>query len=221
MLIGPSYFFLEVDKSEEQLEDGDPTHYLYETTGSVFSLDNRDRRSTAGRFKLYYVDVGAAVNARASIYNIFDSHANTFDYFGAIFDPDTVGFSERLSKLFKDDEGWGNILIIDRLEILPKYRSLNLGLIVMRRLIERFGGGTAFVAIKPFPLQCEAVGRQPDKWRDKLKLSDFDRQSRSATAKLRRHYAKLGFKSMKGTPFMFRLTSYALPKPADLLRMGT
>lgn len=36
----------------------------------------------------------------------------------------------------------------------------------------------------------------------------------------RRHYAKLGFKAMKGTPFMFRLAACTLPKPADLVRMG-
>lgn len=218
MLIGPSDFFFDVDKSEEQLEDNDPNYYLYETTGTVFNLDDNLRRSVAGRFKLYYADICAAVNAEASVYDIFDSHSTTVDYFDAVFDPDTFGFSERLSKLFNGDDAFGNVLIIDRLEILPKYRSLNLGLVVMRRLIERFGAGAAVIAIKPFPLQCEAVGHQPDKWRDSLELSGFDRQRRTATAKLRRHYAKLGFKAMKGTPFMFRQTSHALPIAADLVR---
>lgn len=220
MIIGPYFFCLEIDKSEEMLEDGDPTHYLYETTGSVFSLDENQRRSTAGRFRLYYADICAAVNARASVYDIFDSHSTTVDYFDAVFDPDTLGFSERLSKLFNGDDAWGNVLIIDRLEILPKYRSLNLGLVVMRRLIERFSAGAVVVAIKPFPLQCEDVGHQSDNWRARLKLSELDRQSRSATAKLKRHYAKLGFKAMKGTPFMFRLGAHALPTPADLVRRG-
>jgi hypothetical protein len=36
-----------------------------------------------------------------------------------------------------------------------------------------------------------------------MRLGDFDKDFRRAAPKLRRHYGKLGFKLMKGTPFMF------------------
>lgn len=44
--------------------------------------------------------------------------------------------------------------------------------------------------------------QEEDKWRQKMRLGDLEQNLPRATAKLRRHYAKLGFKLMKGTPSM-------------------
>lgn len=148
--------------------------------------------------------------------DIFDCKSDTFDYYSAIFDIDTDGPSDELLRLFKDDVYFGNVLIIDRLEIRPEFRSHNIGLVVMRRLIERFGAGASIVAIKPFPLQRERFSDEANEWRRGLKLADLDKNLRRATAKLRRHYAKLGFKAMKNTPFMFRRTDDPLPSPKSL-----
>lgn len=46
--------------------------------------------------------------------------------------------------------------------------------------------------------------------------ADLDQNERRATIKLRRHYAKLEFKAMKGAPFMFLSTDLPLPKLEDL-----
>jgi hypothetical protein len=86
----------------------------------------------------------------------------------------------------------------------------------MRRLIERFGAGAAIVAIKPFPLQRECAREEEEDWRQKMKLGDFETDLRGATAKLRRHYARLGFKFMRGTPFMFRNAELPLPSLSEL-----
>lgn len=216
MLIGPHYFVLEIEKSEELLEEDDPEFYLYETSGAVLDMHENGRRPTAGRFTVYYVDVCAALNAGADVYDVFDVHATTLDFFDVIFNPATLQLQNRLVDLFDGEEVWGNVLIIDRLEILPRYRGMNLGLVVMRRLIERFGAGCAIVAIKPFPLQFESVGDGIDSWREKLKLSKLNADSESATLRLCHHYEELGFRALHGTPFMFRLSSAPLPLPADL-----
>lgn len=86
----------------------------------------------------------------------------------------------------------------------------------MRRLIERLGIGAGIVAIMPFPLQHRGTNGHPDEWESSLKLADLDQNKLRATTKLRRHYAKLGFKAMKGTPFMFLSTDLPMPKPEDL-----
>lgn len=216
MLIDDDLFFLEINKSEASIEDNDPSHYLYVTTGNVMAQNDDQREILAGKFRLYYVDVCAALNAGASVFDVFDCESAIIDYFEPIFNYGTLDISEKLLKLFKYDSSWGNVLILDRLEILPPFRARNVGLIVMRRLIERFGAGAAVVAIKPFPLQCERVSKDSDEWRDSLRLADFDKDIRRSTAKLRRYYAKLGFKAMKGTPFMFRLADSPLPSPESL-----
>jgi GNAT superfamily N-acetyltransferase len=222
MVLDDYSIFLEFNEGTCQLHDDDPSYYAYSTHGSIVAVDERDEKTTVGRFKLYYIDVCAAINARASVFDVFDSRASTLDYFGAIFDYGTLNFSERLLRLFEPDfrGSWGNILILDRLEILPEFRHQNVGLLIMRRLIERFGAGAAVVAIKPFPLQCEyrRKGDVDDEWTRGLQLTDFDKDNRRATAKLKRYYAKLGFKAMKGTPFMFLLTDCPLPEPDDLMK---
>jgi hypothetical protein len=87
----------------------------------------------------------------------------------------------------------------------------------MRRLIERFGAGANVVAIRPFPLQhAHAREEKAEEWRQKMKFEHLDKNLRRATTKLRRYYAKLGFKFMKGTPFMFMDAQRPLPAPSKL-----
>lgn len=216
MLTDDDYFYLRIGASDCALEYDDPSHHAYSTRGDVIALDDEGNEILAGKFHLYYLDVAAALNANVSVFDIFDCRTQTVDYFTAIFDPDTLDTSEKLLKLFKYPGGWGNVLILDRLEILPGFRGHNLGLVVMRRLIERFGAGAFLVAIKPFPLQHENKSEDDAEWRSTLQLAELDKDLRRATAKLRRHYAKLGFKALKGTPFMFLATDYPLPRPDTL-----
>lgn len=214
MLIGNYYFHLRFDGAESFLEDDDPSHYAHSTYGTVIGVDKDDNEALAGKFCLHYLDICAAVNASASVFDIFDCRASTLDFYGAIFAGDSLTVSAKLNRLFNFEPAWGNVLILDRLEILPAFRGNNLGLIVMRRLIERFGAGAAYVAIKPFPLQGEYHHRDVvDEWADRLQLGKFEENLRRSTAKLRRHYARLGFKALKGKPFMFRMGDHALPLP--------
>lgn len=213
MMIDDDFFCLEFSEGDCMLDDEDPSHYAYSTRGRIVSIDEDLNRTLAGKFDLYYMDVCAALNAKTSVFDIFDCREETLDYFQSIFDYPTLNVSPKLIKLL-DCGSWGNVLIINRLELLPRFRHHNLGLIVMRRLIERFGSGAFVVAIKPFPLQQELSDE--DEWRSSLKLTNLDKDMRRSTAKLRRHYAQLGFKSMKGTPFMFLLTDDPLPSLKSL-----
>lgn len=217
MLFNVYDFVLEFSGGDADIEDNDPSHYLYITRGTVAGSDEQDEKIVAGCFRLIYIDVCAAINAHASVFDIFDCTQGTYDYFSAIFDIETLGPSSALTHLFNEVVWPGNVLILDRLEILPEFRGHNLGLAVMRRLIERFGAGAGVVAIKPFPLQCELTGQEEDEWRQKMRLDDFEQNLPRATARLRRHYAELGFKFMKGTPFMFRNAGTALPSPQKLV----
>ena len=153
------------------------------------------------------------------VFDIFDAHSDsTADYYDSLFDPDTVGFGENLQQLFNYEIFEQGVLIIDRLELLPNYRGQNLGLIIMRGLMQRFSLGAGVVAIKPFPLQFEhePSTEREDRWRNELQLSNFTKSERTATQKLRRYYRKLGFVGMQGTPFMFRSTTRRLPTIEEL-----
>lgn len=212
MPIEDPYFSLEFRNSGCSLESREPSEHLYTTRGEVIAFDEDETKVTAGRFKAFYIDVGAALNTGTDVFDVFDSHASTVDFYRAIFDPETLDLSNKLQKLFEEGTGWGNVLILDRLEILPEFRNRNLGLVVMQRLIERLGAGACVVGIKPFPLQGEFTRAKEDVWRSSLQLERFAQDPKRATKKLRDYYAQLGFKAMRGTPFMFRIAEEPFPE---------
>jgi hypothetical protein len=213
------YVCLELDKDSIPVQYLEPSHYIYETTGRIVSIGDSLRTTLLGKFRIYYVDICAALNDEISVFDVFDTYSETIDYHDAIFEDDSLLFREELLTALKDDAGWGNLLILDRIEILPRFRNKKIGLLVMCALMRRFSAGAALVGIKPFPLQFESVSTNDSvsKWRDKLQLSSMGKQMRSATAKLCRYYRKLGFVPLKGTPFMFRSAEVPLPTVDQLL----
>ena len=90
-------------------------------------------------------------------FDVLDTHAETVEYYDVIYGRSESEFNDTLLSLLNDDIFLSNLLIIDRLEILPSYRGRNLGLIIMRRLIQRFSWGVGVIAIKPFPLQLNHI----------------------------------------------------------------
>jgi GNAT superfamily N-acetyltransferase len=103
-----------------------------------------------------------------------------------------------------------NILILDRLEILPQFRGRGLGLAVMSDLIKRFSLGAGLVAIKPYPLQFEFHSSDTESrtWRQELGLSGLCADEKLATQKLCDYYGRIGFRRLRGTPFMIRAASW-------------
>ncbi|MES2024328.1 MAG: hypothetical protein V4448_02110 [Pseudomonadota bacterium] len=218
MRIDDHYFHLKINQSDESIECSEPDDFIYKSSGTIVASSSLDDEIVVGKFRVYYVDIFSAVNEGTfSIFSIFDSYSETVDYYEAIYDLDSDDINEKLLKALKCDPFFGNVLIIDRLEILPAFRSNNLGLFAMRRIIQRFGSGTSITAIKPFPLQFEwNKHHDDDGWTEQLALPVFDKNSRSATARLKKYYRKLGFVSLPSTPFMFLETELKLPSVDNL-----
>lgn len=99
MLFKDFYIFLEFEGGDADLDEGDPSHYMYITRGTVAGSDEQDQKVLAGCFRLTYIDVCAAMNAQASVFDIFDCTQETCDYFSAIFDIETLGPSSALNHL--------------------------------------------------------------------------------------------------------------------------
>lgn len=195
-------------------ESGEPDDFIYETSGDLLSVDADDARSLVGKFRIYYVDVGRAVDEGMPVFDVFDSYSHTVGYYDAIFGAKSPDFSDRLMKLLNYDVVGSNVLILDRLEVLPQYRRRGVGLRIMRNMMKRFGGGAAVVAIKPFPLQFEVEPSNEDerKWRTELGLGQLPKNEPVATKKLRDYYGRLGFLRVSRTPFMVRATAWAMPE---------
>ena len=216
------FLVFHIESARLLLVADDPGDYIYPICGRIAKIDDDDDDNImVGKFRLYYVDIDSAIDTGyIDVFDIFDAHSDsTVDYYDSLFDPDTIGFRENLQQLSNHEIFKQSVLIIDRLELLPGYRGKNLGLIIMRRLIQRFSAGAGVVAIKPFPLQFEQSTPDENKssWHVKMQLSSFRETKRDSIRKLRSHYGKLGFVEMKGTPHMFLSTTRRLPPIEKLL----
>ena len=214
------FLVFHIESARFLLVDDDPGDYIYPICGRIAKMDDDESDILVGKFRLYYVDVASAINTGIDVFDIFDAHSDsTADYYDSLYDPDTMGFSENLLQLFNYEIFEQSVLIIDRLELLPGSRGKKLGLIIMRRLIQRFSAGAGVVAIKPFPLQFEQSTPDENKsgWHAEMQLSSFRETERESIRKLRSHYGKLGFVEMKGNSHMFLSTTQRLPPIEKLL----
>ena len=215
------FLVFHVESSKFLLMADDPGDYIYTIDGRITEMDDDESDILVGKFRLFYVDIASAIDTgNIDVFDIFDAHSDsTADYYDSLIDPDTADFSENLRQLLEDEIFGLSLLIIDRLELLPNYRGHKLGLIIMRRLIQRFSAGAGVVAIKPFPLQFEHSIPTEDQrgWHAEMQLSSFGETERIAIRKLQNHYSKLGFIEMPGTPHMVLSTARRLPSIERLL----
>jgi len=190
----------------------EPEDFIHEICGKIWCGENHSGKDQiAGLFRIYYADFELGQNHNVRAREILDTYQHTFDYADAVLDSDETSFSRRLHNLLGNEIENFNFLILDRVELLPKYRGNGVGLLVLRSLIERFGAGVGVVGMKPFPLQLERKDPTDSRWRRRLSLEQFPSDSEISTRKLRNYYHRLGFVRMRSTPFMFRSLSWTLP----------
>lgn len=194
--------------------DDEPSHFLHRHDGHVtlYEGEGGDDAIEIGRYRAYYVDAEGALNAGVPLHDVLDAMQATCDYL-ELYDLETGSFSEAAKKA--GDADWlfePNLLILDRLEILPRYRGRGYGLQALVGMMHWFQSGAGLVAMKPFPLQSEASIRRPGDPPDPLELDKFPRHHIAARTKLRRYYSQLGFKLVTKTDFMVRRVDRALPK---------
>ncbi len=200
----------------EYLESDD---FIYETSGKLFSSDDNDERKLVGKFRTYYVDVERAIDEGEPIFEVLDAHSSHLvEYFEPLFGSEAPDFSNHLLELLDHEVIGNNLLILDRLEILPQYRGKGLGLSVLRHMIARLSFGASLVALKPFPLQFETTSdtEAEKKWRAMLRLDQLPTDEDAATEKLCQYYKRLGFRRLSGTPMMVMSTARPFPSIEDV-----
>lgn len=214
--------FLECDATPYPVSPSEPSDFVYDVNGNITVIGESKSREVAGRFEIAYLDVEQAANESISCFDVFDSHQYTSEFYDAIVASGEVEINPRLLKLLGHDHLYvANVLILKRLELLAKFRGDAIGLLTMRGLIQRFSAGASVVAIKPFPLQFESGPPERDaEWVVQLSLDDFPGDARTATMRLRRYYAHLGFRKLPGTPFMFLSTAQCLVSVDELSSPG-
>lgn len=191
--------------SETTIHDDPPYGYLAKIEGAIICYDGEtDDESLAGKVRMYYANVEGAEYDGESRYFVFDSESDdTERYYSVLFNK-TGAFKESVLKATESDGLFRNVLIIDRLEILPEYRGKGLGLTCLYRCVKQYGHGCSVVAIYPFPLQFGIVDHvDSDKqWQERMRFDQFSDNENASLKKLERYYARLGFVKISRTGVM-------------------
>lgn len=197
------------------VDDREPNRYHRCIDGQVQIGDDDDDelRTTVGNFSVIVIDVEAAITEGECMFDVFDCSSKTVDYFSLY--GEGMEFVPEVVKALKGGERWSpNMLVLDRLEILPEHRGRRYGLEALRWMQFHFGTGCGIVVMKPFPLQFESGARTSDGKEAfaKLGLGDFTDNKDAATRKLRTYYRQAGFVHVPGTEFMIGDPEMRLPK---------
>jgi GNAT superfamily N-acetyltransferase len=168
--------------------------------------DDVDEFRLAGRAKLFIVNPDAAEEDEEapSLFELLDLRGETAAFLPLLHSTEPNMFSPAVRRILREDIGPSrNMLILDRLEILPEFRRQRLGLRYIQTAIKRFGSGCRIAALRTFPLQFERTLDDPDlEWRTRMKLDLLSREARSAQATLKEYYRREGFVPVGSTDLM-------------------
>jgi len=188
-----------------------PDDYVYDIKGDIYwsEIDDTGKEiyQKVGTLSAYFVDIVSAMNDKVSFLDVMDAHSdNVYRYYELLIDKKENDYKDDLIEGQERPSNF-NLLIIDRIEITPKYRGRNIGFAAISNLIKVFGHSCGYVAAESFPLQFEAGNAKNELSEDK----------ELAILKLKNYYSKLGFKNIKGTDFMLLNLDYFNPPKVELV----
>jgi GNAT superfamily N-acetyltransferase len=136
-----------------------------------------------------------ALNADFDFYGIFDNYSSTFDIGEVIFDFESGDYKKILLEHYENTVSHLNLLILERIEILPDFRKNEIGKKFLKDFYNNFHQGCDLVVLKVFPIQLEfdsPLGRD-EFWHKKMEYNNLEKDEELAKYKLLNFYTKMGF----------------------------
>jgi hypothetical protein len=195
----------------------EPSDFITEYTGLLRYQRNHDGRIfRIGKVHAYRVHAALATDHGESLFDVCDAHSQELhDVYAAVFDHEQEGFRDDLVTQF--DAADLDCLVLDYVILHPRWRGLRLGLLAVRKMVDLLGGGCGLAVAAILPLRSdayEALGVPAD-WLPRHETSEVRKQ---VVGKLRRHFKKMGFRRIRGTPYHGLSLAQRTPRAADLLR---
>jgi hypothetical protein len=172
----------------EEYVDADFVHSI---RGKISAKsEDRGNEEDVGYIKASLVQFGEAMDHGISTERLGDgSDGNIAEYWELLFDLDTGCWKEEVQDEY--EASGCDLLIIDCIEIIPKFRGAGVGSIAIDRTIDIFGPVCGLVACKPWPLQFTPEFARDRKALNRLKAPSVGRGE--AVCRLRAYWSKLGF----------------------------
>lgn len=172
----------------EEYVDADFVHSIL---GKISAKsEGRGDEEDIGYIRASLVQFGEAMDHGISTERLGDGiDGNVAEYWELLFDLDTGCWKEEVQDEY--EASGCDLLIIDCMEISPKFRGTGVGPIAVDRTIDIFGPVCGLVACKPWPLQFTPAFARDPKALNRLKAPSVRQDE--AVRKLRAYWSKLGF----------------------------
>jgi len=185
----------------------------------------RERRTIAGRFEASYINVDNSLVAGVKLYGLMETYsAENAEVYETLFDPRTDILRKDVKELL-GDVTFRNILVINRVGILPTYRGMGIGLAAIWDIIQHHSAGCGIVALKAFPYQFRSGSRsgclsflEESDWNKKMGYDPHIYTMEFAHEKLIFHLMKFGFKRIGDAGVVALSTSMQNPIPQEIQR---
>lgn len=180
--------------------------YINEYKVKIYSIDEGvtpTKKELIGKARLSLILLSLVMNDEMDFYEVFDHSQFLFEIGEAIFDFDKEEFKESL--LEEMESSSANLLVIDRLELLPQWRHKGIGQKIIKDIILRFSGCCDLVILKAFPLQREVTNNDTNisKWRKKMQMDKLPEDEEFSFFKVYSYYQKIGFKRYEDSGYFY------------------
>jgi hypothetical protein len=167
------------------------TDFVHLILGRVFAKsEDLGDEEDAGYIKASLVQFGEATDHGISTDRLGDGiDGSIAEYWELLFDLETGYWKKELQDEY--EASGCDLVIIDYMEIGPKWRGTGVGPAAVERTIDIFGAGCGLVACKPWPLQFTPAFARDRKALKRLKAPGVGRDE--AVRKLRAYWSQLGF----------------------------
>jgi hypothetical protein len=172
----------------EEYVDADFVHRIL---GKISTeSEDRAKEEEVGYVKASLVQFGEAMDHGISAERLGDGIDGIIaEYWELLFDLNTGCWKEEVQEEY--EASGCDLLIIDCMEISPKFRGTGVGPIAIDRTIDIFGPVCGLVACKPWPLQFTPAFARDRKALNRLKAPGMGQDE--AVRKLRAYWSRLGF----------------------------
>ena len=180
--------------------------------GTILAMTDNDEIEIGSLIATYF-DAYAASATGYDLESALDEDASLWETGTRLYDLNTgeFEFNEKVQHCLNHDALLSNLLIIDRLEIVPRFRGYGIGLGVMCKTMQHFGRDCGVITLRDSLLQFDDCSQLSVAWFSAMGLDKPPKDEKRTEAILARNYESLGFSKLPGTNVYVLCPAHTIP----------
>jgi hypothetical protein len=195
-----------------------PEDYVNEYSIEIYTEDPFGKKiELIGKAQLSQVLFGLAIDQSYPLFDVMDISHSILQMSEILFEFDEdKDFWKKIDEQYSIDPPMNfNICLLERIEIVKKYRGQGIGKKVIQNIAQRFYESCGLLVVKAFPLQHEGLEENgvfiyKNKWDEEMSYNEMEKDFEKSQYKIFNYYQEMGFIN----PFEME---YFIAKPSELL----